>query len=211
MHTVSRRLAAVLIAFCTAPAFAAPVFSDDFSRATSGWPNMQATRDSDLGFAVYTDSGRYQLTPVHDHTFGFIAAPTQAAGGDVRVEADLFLYAGIGRGAAGLACRFQDHRNFYGFLARGDAGVVIVKVRDGNATVLAQGTVASVMPGAVDTRLTAECSGDTLRLATKGGKAISARDTEFTGGKTGLVVIGEKLAGTSGMFDNFVLTATGAR
>lgn len=210
MQTAFRRLAAALFALAAVPALAAPVFSDDFSRKTSGWPDMQATRDSDLGFAVYTDTGRYQLTPVHDHTFGFIAAPKQSAGGNVRIETDLFLYAGIGRGAAGVACRYRDAKNFYAFLARGDAGVVIAKVKDGEATVLAQGRVPTVMPGAVDTRLTAECSGDALRLTAKGGGSIGARDAEFAGGASGLVVIGEKLAGTSGMFDDFVLTDLGA-
>ena len=211
MHTTFRRLAAAVFALAAVPAVAAPVFSDDFSRKTSGWPNMPAARDTDLGFAVYTDTGRYQLTPVHDHTFGFIAAPRQAAGGDVRIETDLFLYAGIGRGAAGVACRYRDAKNFYAFLARGDAGIVIAKVKNGEATVLAEGRVATVMPGAVDTRLTAECNGGTLRLSAKGGGSLTARDAEFAAGASGLVVIGEKLAGTSGMFDDFALTDLGAR
>jgi len=198
-------LRSILLAALALPVQAADVLRDDFSNPSSGWPHAAATRDSDLGFAVYTDTGSYQLTPVRDQVFGFIAAPKQAAGGDVRIEADLFLYAGIGAGAAGVGCRHADHRNFYAFMARGDAVLMILKIKDGEVTPLAQGTVASVMPGSVDTRLVAECRGDTLTLSAKGGGKLSARDAELAGGSAGLFVIGEKMAGTSAMFDNVVL------
>lgn len=193
------------VALLAGAAQAAPVFNDDFSSNASGWPNMAATRSSDLGFAVYTDSGQYQLTPVQDQVFGFIPAPKQATGGEVRISSDLFLYAGLGAGAGGLGCRHQDHRNFYAFMARGDGIVAILKVKDGKATPLAQGTVKQVMPGAVDTRLIAQCRGATLSLDVEGGASISATDGDFSRGASGVFVIGEKLAGTSAVFDNFTL------
>jgi hypothetical protein len=198
-------IAALALASCGNAAHAANVLQDDFSSTTSGWPNMAATRSTDLGFAVYTDSGQYQLTPVQDQVFGFIPAPRQAGDGDVKIASDLFLYAGIGAGAGGLGCRHQDHRNFYAFMARGDAVVMILKIKDGEVTPLAQAKVKQVMPGAVDTRFTAQCQGDTLRLEVKGGGSISAKDSDFSQGKSGVFVIGEKLAGTSIVFDNFSL------
>ncbi|MCI1710718.1 MAG: hypothetical protein LKM39_10770 [Chiayiivirga sp.] len=198
-----------LVLFAGHAASAATVMRDDFSNTTSGWPDQAATRDTDLGFAVYTDSGQYQLTPVQDQVFGFIPAPQQAGSGDVTIESDLFLYAGIGAGAAGLGCRHQDHRNFYAFMARGDAVLMILKVKDGEVTALAQGKVDSVLPGSVDTRLSVECKGDSLRLGARDGSSLSARDSEFSAGKSGVFVIGEKLAGTSAVFDNFVLSQTG--
>lgn len=199
-----RPLAASLLLFALPSAHAAEVLRDDFSDPASGWPDMAATRDGDLGFAVYTDGGQYQLTPVKDNVFGFIRA-LQAADGNVTIEADLFLYAGIGAGAAGIGCRHRDHANFYAFLVRGDAVLTIVKIRDGQATPLAQGKVDSVLPGTVDTRLTVECHGDTLRFGARGGRTIEARDAEFSDGSSGVFVIGESMAGTSAAFDNFVL------
>jgi len=145
---------------------------------------------------------------VHDNAFGFVPAPRQAGDGNVRVESDLFLYAGIGAGAGGLACRFQDHENFYGFIARGDAVLMIVKVKDGKVTPLAQGKVKSIMAGSVDTRLSVECSGDTLRLKARDGSSLQARDGDFASGASGLLVVGEKMAGTSAAFDNFVLATS---
>lgn len=187
------------------PAAAAELMRDDFSNAASGWLNKAATRDSDLGFAVYTDSGQYQMTPVSDSTLGFVPAPRQAEDGNVHIEADLFLYAGSGAGSGGLACRFQDHQNFYAFVARGDAVMAIVKIKDGKSHLLAQGRIASVLPGTVDTRLQVDCAGSELRFSAKGGGSLKASDSDFGKGQSGLVVAGQKMAGTSAAFDNFVL------
>lgn len=204
---MSMRLAFVPLAFALSlPAAAGTVMRDDFSSAASGWPNAAATQDSDLGFAVYTDSGKYQMTPVKDEVFGFIATPKQAAGNDATLEADVFLYAGIGAGAGGLGCRWQDHSNFYAFMARGDATLMILKIAKGEVSVLAQGKVQSVMPGAVDTRMTASCIGTKLTLRASNGATLNADDATFAAGQTGVFVIGEKLAGTSVTFDNLVLT-----
>lgn len=182
------------------------VLRDDFSDAASGWMNRAATRASDAGFAVYTDTGQYQMTPVQDETYGLVSAPRQARSGNVAVAADLFLYAGVGKGAGGLACRAQDLNNFYAFVARGDGGLVIAKIQNGQPTVLAEGRIEQVMPGAVDTRLSVRCEGDTLSVAATGGSRIEATDSTFAGGETGLLVLGEKLAGTSASFDEFELS-----
>lgn len=204
-------LVAATAVFASSLAVAAPVLRDDFSNARSGWPNMAATRSGDLGLAVYTDSGKYQMTPVEDQVFGFIPAPRQTKAGNVKMESDFFLYAGLGAGAAGLGCRHQDHRNFYGFMARGDGKLMILKVKDGKVTPLATGNVKGVMAGTVDTRLRVECKGNTLRMSASGGSSLSAQDGEFSTGDSGLFVIGEKMAGTSVQFDNFVLEDLGQR
>ena len=121
------------------PLQAGEILRDDFSDPNSGWPNMAATRSQDLGFAVYQHGGGYQLTPVQDNVFGFIAAPRQAKGGNVQIDANLFLYAGVGAGAGGVACRYQDPRNFYAFVFRGDGQMLIGRLQDGELTILAQG------------------------------------------------------------------------
>jgi hypothetical protein len=204
-----RALASALVLAAAMPAVAQTVLQDDFGNPASGWPHVDATRDSDAGFSIYTDSGQYQLTPVKDNTFGLVPAPRQARGDNVRIETDMFMYAGLGAGVGGVACRAQDMENFYGFIARGDAVLMIVKVKDGQPTPLAQGRVKSVMAGSVDTRFTVECKGDTLSLAATGGSRIEATDSELRGGRSGLLVAGEKMAGTSAVFDNFVLVDLG--
>jgi hypothetical protein len=87
--------------------------------------------------------------------------------------------------------------------------LLIVKVKDGKPVPLAQGRVKSIMAGSVDTRFTVECNGDNLRFSATGGSRIEATDGDLRGGRAGLVVIGEQMAGTSAVFDDFVLTELG--
>ena len=195
------RLITIALLCCTAAASDA-VFRDDFSRHSSGWPHASGNR----GFSIYTDTGKYQLTPVDDMTFGIIPAPRQARSGNVRIEADLFMYAGIGAGASGLVCRQQDADNLYAFLLTGSPGWNIVKIVNGKLARLASSPLPrGVMAGAVDTRIAVECHGDTLRLFVGGKQIGQARDASFTTGDSGLMVMAENMAGTSATFDNFLL------
>lgn len=195
-----------LFAVASIASAATVIISDDFSNTQSGWPHSSATSVEDLGFAIYAD-GDYQLTPVADRVFGYVKAPKQAEGGDVAIEANMFLLAGVGSGLSGLACRVTDAQNFYGFVARGDAVLMIFKVINGEVTSLAQGRVRSVLTGSVDTRLTASCKGDELRLSASDGDSLKVKDTSLSKGTAGLIILGEKAAGTMATFDNFKLSA----
>jgi hypothetical protein len=208
MHTVSSFARTLLVSslMIAAPLAHAGNFRDDFSNSSSGWAHAAATSDQHRGFAVYTDSAQYQMTPVQDDTFGFAPAPQQL-GGEVSVNADLFLYAGVGRGGAGLACRYRDPANFDAALARGDGKLVLIRVRDGQAELLAGGPVESVIPGSIDTRIELRCSGDRLSAHTREGLVIEAASAGPVEGQSGLLVIGEAAAGTSAVFDNFELRA----
>ena len=55
--TRSARCLLATFALLGALPLSAAEFRDDFSNPASGWPHGAATRDTDLGFAVYTDSG----------------------------------------------------------------------------------------------------------------------------------------------------------
>ena len=199
-------LGAALLAVSSFASAASIVMTDDFSNAKSGWPHSGATSVEDLGFAIYAD-GDYQLTPVADHVFGYVKAPKQAESGDVSIESDMFLLAGVGSGLAGLACRVTDAQNFYGFAARGDAGLMIFKVIKGEVKSLALGRLRSVLAGSVDTRLTVSCKGDELRLSAKDGDSLVVKDNDLTQGTAGLIILGEKAAGTMATFDNFKLSS----
>lgn len=190
----------------TAPLAQAGSYVEDFSDSNSGWAHAAATSDQHRGFAVYTASAQYQMTPVQNDTFGFAPAPRQL-GGEVSVNADLFLYAGVGRGGAGLACRYRDPANFDAALARGDGTLVLIRVREGKAEMLAGAPVESVIPGSVDTRIELRCSGDRLSARTREGVEIEGTSAGPAEGQSGLLVIGEAAAGTSAVFDNFELRA----
>jgi hypothetical protein len=205
--TRATRLAAPLLLAIALPAAAAerPVFADDFSSDASGWANTQVADHNARGIALYNGSGGYQMTPVNDDTFGIMPAPKQAGSGDVRVEAALLLYTGVGNGTAGVVCRHQDNENFYAFLVTGSHRAAILKVADGQSTTLAKGAFAGTMPNIADVRIGARCDGPTLQLLIDGDVALEATDAAHTEGRTGLLVMGEKMAGTSAVFDDFAL------
>jgi hypothetical protein len=206
MIRATRLLPALLLALALpAAATDRAVFSDDFSTDTSGWVNTQSADYEARGIALYDGSGGYQLTPVQDGTFGIIPAPRQSAGGDVRIDAALFLTTGIGRGTAGVVCRQRDNDNFYAFMVSGDHLAAIVKVAQGQATTLARGNFEGLMPNIADVRLGARCEGDGLQLSIDGDVVAEANDADFDSGRTGLIVVGEKMAGTSAVFDDFAL------
>ena len=193
-------MSVLMLAFA-AGSSAEVVLDDRFDDPASGWPNAAATRDQDVGFAVYAN-GKYQMTPVKNRSYGVIRAPRQAEGGDVVVKSAFFMYAGLGNGGAGLVCRMQDLENFYAFIVVGSGEWRIARIEQAKATVLAQGSAGEqVMPGAVDADMTAACEGDRLTLSLAGRRAGEVRDTKFAGGDAGLFVIGEEAAGTSVSFD----------
>ena len=206
MTRCTRLLPALLLALAL-PATAAEtrVFADDFSSNRSGWADTQVADHDAKGIALYDGSGGYQMTPVDDATFGVMLAPRQASGPDVRVDAALFLYTGVGQGTAGVVCRHRDNDNFYAFMVSGSHGLGIVKVEGGQPTTIARGNFEGAMANIADVRIGARCAGDKLQLLLDGEVAVEATDATHAQGHAGLIVMGEKMAGTSAVFDDFAL------
>lgn len=201
------RLVFLLVLTATTAAVAADstVFRDDFSNSGSGWIDTQVADHNAKGIALYNNDGGYQMTPVDDATYGIVPAPKQAPGADVQVEAGLFLYTGVGQGTGGVVCRHRDNQNFYAFMVSGGHGYAILKIAGGRADTLASGRFEGTMPNIADLRIGARCEGSTLKLMLDGDVVAEADDATHTGGQVGLIVMGEKMAGTSAVFDDFEL------
>ncbi len=181
------------------------VLREDFSDVKSGWDHFHATSDKHKGFSVYNETGGYQMTPVDDNSYGVALAPQQASGADVRVAGEIFLYTGIGVGSGGVVCRYVDAQNFYAFMVSGKHGYGIVKMIDGKITGLTAGSFNGSMPNIAEVKIEGRCQGDKLSLYLDGKSVASANDADLPQGKSGLVVLGEKMAGTSAVFDSFEL------
>ena len=205
----TQRAAGAAILACLVPvlAHAGTVFSDDFSDASSGWVDTQVADHKAIGIALYDGSGGYQMTPLDDTTYGVIRAPKQANTPNVQIEAQLFLSTTVGRGTAGVVCRHQDNSNFYAFMVSGGHGYSIMKVRNGQAESLASGSFEGMMPNIADVRIGARCDGDELVLSLDGEEVARATDADLGKGASGLIVIGERTAGTSAVFDSFELSS----
>ena len=66
-----------------------------------------------------------------------------------------------------------------------------------------------MLAGSVDTRLTVSCKGDERRRSAKDGDSLVVKDSDLTQGTAGLIIFGEKAAGTMATFDNFELSSLG--
>lgn len=182
------------------------VFEDDFSDTGSGWMHTPIADHKAKGISLYDETGGYQMTPLDDSTYGVSLSPKQAEAGDVRIEAPVFLYTGVGKGTAGVVCRHSDNGNFYAFMVSGGHGWAIIKVKDGQGETLSTGGFEGMMPNIADVRIGARCQGDTLAMSIDGDTVGSVKDGEFSAGNSGLIVLGEKTAGTSAVFDSFKLS-----
>lgn len=189
----------------------ARVFSDDFSNTQSGWRHTPEADHNAKGFSAYDGSGGYQMTPLDDVTLGVSLAPKQAASGNVRIQAALFLYTSVGAGIGGVICRHSDGDNYYGFIVSGAHEYAIVKVRGGTPQTLTKGKFDGMMPNVADVSIQASCDGDKLQMSLDGDVVAEVSDAELTSGASGLMVMGEKTAGTSAVFDSFTLSERSAR
>jgi hypothetical protein len=181
------------------------VLRDDFSNAASGWPTASPADGGGTGLALYSD-GEYQLSLLADASMAFVPAPKQAAGADVVVSAKTWMYAGVGGGGAGLACRAHEGR-YYAFLLTGSGGWAIAKVAGKQVNALAAGQLRRPpqIAGMPQGLLEARCEGDRLELRVDGDLMGSAQDAEYTSGAAGLTLISQKAAGTNTRFDDFEL------
>lgn len=90
----------------------------------------------------------------------------------------------------------------------GGHGYAILKVKDGQAEQLATGRFEGAMPNIADVQISARCEGSTLALSLDGEEVANASDADLSKGASGLIVMGEKTAGTSAVFDNFELSGS---
>ena len=90
-------------------------------------------------------------------------------------------------------------------MVSGGHGYAILKVQAGQAETLASGRFEGVMPNIADLRIGARCEGGSLKLMLDGDVVAEADDGTHLLGGTGLIVMGEKMAGTSAVFDDFEL------
>jgi hypothetical protein len=75
----------------------------------------------------------------------------------------------------------------------------------GRSTPLATAQFDGAMPNIADVRIGARCDGESLQLLLDGAVIAEANDSDLAAGRTGLIVMGEKMAGTSAVFDDFAL------
>ncbi len=205
-------LALVLVTGCSAVESVFPpaedgrqgdlLYQDDFSDPRSGWD----TWDKDESAINYQDGGLRMLVKVANRD---VWSRPQGRYDNVRVAVTVKRLSGPKDNDFGIICRYQDPQNFYAFLASSDGYVSIVKVLEGEYTLLGSKTMEFRQAIRTDdsvNHIGAECSGSRLVLYANGELLLSAKDDEFSEGGVGLIAGAMDKPNVELLFDNFIVT-----
>jgi hypothetical protein len=91
----------------------------------------------------------------------------------------------------GLVCRYTDENNYYSFIISSDGYFGVVKMLEGNLTLLSADTMQfteEILRGSAANLLYAVCAGDDLEFAVNGEKLVSVRDPDLSNGRNGVMI-----------------------
>jgi len=175
------------------------LFEDHFDDNASGWVQWEEMGGGvDYGdgfFRIWLDEVQADYWSTSGHNFA-----------DVRVSASTFKAGGPDDNDFGVVCRFQDDDNFYAFLISSDGYAGILKMEDGERTMLEQEGMLSadaISQGAATNEVTAVCVGDHLALHVNGELVTDVHDGAFSSGDVGLIAGTFEEGGVEIHFDDF--------
>ena len=175
---------------------------DDFSTHENSWNVWE----NEAGSAIsYYQDGLVFI--INTSQFDYVSVP-KGDFGDVRIEATANKLTGPDDNDFGIVCRFQDEKNYYGFIVSSDGYYGIIKVKKG-AYQLLNGTNLEFSPmihgGFEFNHLRADCIGNILNFYINETKLVEVTDSDFSFGKVGLMAGSFKTPGVAILFDNFLV------
>ncbi len=176
------------------------LFEDDFSKTPNGWGTMEKDGGEidfiydGVMFSVYLPNFMYWSVNGKNFT-------------DARIEVDAVLADGPTNDNFGVICRFQDDRNYYGFVLSHDGYYGIFKYLDGKLVMASEngnmGFSDAIRLGGVVNHLQATCKGNMLSLSVNDTLLAEVIDDSFKSGQVGLIAGAYNEPGVMVFFDNF--------
>jgi hypothetical protein len=183
------------------PQTGSTLFSDDFSDPSSGWTTWNGD-----GSAVDYNSGglRYFINQLN---FDYWSLPPGNYS-DTHIEVMATKLTGPDDNHYGIICRYKNRDNFYSFLISSDGYFGIMKVKDGNYSLIT-GTQMEfseiIRQSSVTNYLQADCIGENLVFSVNGQKVAVAQDKDFSEGGAGLIAGTYSSPSVDILFDNFTI------
>ncbi len=178
-------------------------FSDDFSAPPNGWGTMG--REGGEVLFEYEGLVLRVITPN-----SLVWSINQPRYSDSRIDVDAVLLDGPVNDNFGVICRFVDNQNFYGFLVTHDGYYGIFKMLNGQMMMPNDKTnldfTEVIRQGGVVNHITAECTGEILKLTVNDTLLAEIMDNAFSEGQVGLIAGAYENAGVKVLFDNFKVT-----
>ena len=178
------------------------LYMDDFSNPKSGWPSWNNENGSFIG---YRAAGLRIL--VNQAQTDLFARPGKIFA-NTRIEVDAVKIGGPDNNHFGILCRYQDVKNYYAFLVTSDGYNGIIKVKDGNFSMLSGATLEynqAIRQGENQNHLRADCADQSLSLWVNNQKSLKALDPDFSSGGIGLTTGSYAIGGVDVYFDNFIV------
>ena len=179
------------------------LFQDDFANTDSGWNRV---RDINGNVTDY-ENGGYRI--LNNQPISHVWANPGLKFNDVRVDVDITKTKGPDDNYFGIICRYKDGSNFYILAISSDGFYGIIKVQDGNLSLLSSDQMQpseSIQQGDAANHLSAECKGDTLSLSVNNQLLFSVVDDTFSSGDVGLEVTTRQSGGVDVLFTQFSVT-----
>jgi hypothetical protein len=176
-----------------------PLFADDFSDPTSGWP---VGDDGNIRYEYLNNEYRILLR----NTDWWAGARPGFLASDYNLTVDVRNATGI-VGSYGLAFGLSDDwSQFYSLEIWPDGYYGIYQIDDGNWTSLAEGPSNSINTGTTMNRLKIKRDGALIEAYANGALLASVSDGSYTGMRNvGLIVFTYDVPNVDVMFDNFGL------
>jgi hypothetical protein len=187
--------------FISPPQAGETILWDDFSNSDYGWNTWNQNNS-----AVDYDSGGLRFFINQQKYDYWSAGPLRLE--DVQVDVVASRVTGPDDNHYGVICRYQNRDNFYAFLISSDGYHGIMKVKDGEYSLLTGEDMQyseAILQGESTNYLRAECIGQNLVFYVNGQKISVASDVDFKSGRVGLLVGTYEAAGVDILFDNFAV------
>ena len=182
---------------------ASVLFQDNFANTDSGWNRV---RDANGNITDY-ENGGYRI--LNNQPISHVWANPGLKFNDVRVSVDSTQTRGPLDNFYGVICRYRDGSNFYILGISGDGYYGIVKVKNGDLSLLGSDQMQpseAIQQGDSINHLSAECKGSTLSLSVNGEPLIVTQDRDFSSGDVGLEVSTRQSGSVDILFTNFSVT-----
>ena len=175
---------------------------DDFSSNINNWNVWE----NEAGSAVsYFQQGLVFIVNIPQ--YDYISIPNGTFD-NVRIEATVNKLTGPDDNDFGIICRYQNEKNYYGFIISSDGYYGIIKVKDGLYEILNSKSLqfnSAIQTGNEYNHLRVDCIGNTISSYVNNTKLAEVTDPDFLNGRVGLMAGSFSNSGVAILFDNFLV------
>lgn len=177
------------------------LIADDFSGNQHGWNTFTSQENAS---AAFFDEG---ILLVENQSMSNVVTTVPGNFDDLRIKVTAKKYSGTDNNFFGVICRYQDNKNYYGFLITSDGYFGIFKLLDGSYQLINSENLEfskSIKQNENINQIEAVCNDKELILSVNQNLLAKGIDDGFDSGRVGLFAGTYNENNVAIFFDNFV-------